>query len=144
MKLSAMLRLSNLIGILLLTSCSKKVYLRISNLYGKQTGEGKFKNTKVNEKIGTIYFDIEINQDNTVTVTIGGAEITKSKIARHVTFRGKDGYAIKCKMEGKMNGKVDFKKRINILMYVEGKNEIRTNFFYGGRVGSLRFIKSTD
>jgi len=47
-------------------------------------------------------------------------------------------------MEGKMNGKGDFKKRINILMYVEGKNEIRTNFFYGGRVGSLRFIKSTD
>lgn len=145
MNLKSIISLISLIGILVITSCSHNVYISSSNLYGKWTGEGNFNNTNLNIEVGTVHFEIEINKDNIVTGTIGDSKIIKSKIVRHVTFKGKDGNTIKCKMEGKINSEVDFEgKKLDIIMYVEGKTEIRTNFFYGSRVGSIVLIKSEN
>lgn len=144
MKLKSIALLMGLIFILILSSCSKNIYIDSTNLYGKWQGDGAFNNTKVRAEIGTLHFNFVIHKDHTVTGMIGGAEIVKSKIARHLTFKGRDGNNIKCKINGNINGLEHTKKRINILMYVEGKTEIRTNFYLGGRIGNLTLVKIAE
>jgi hypothetical protein len=129
--------------IFLVSSCSQKVYISSSNIYGNWTGTGKFNNTKIRADVGEVIIDIEIHEDNTVTGTIGDATIIKSRIVRHVTSKEKDGNTIKCKLEGKINSDSDFsRKYFDIIMYVEGKTEIRTNFFYGRRIGGVTLNKT--
>ena len=144
MKLKSTLLLIGMVLILIFSSCSKNIYIDSSNLYGIWEGDGSFNNTKVRAEIGTIHFSFIIHKDHTVTGKIGGAEIVKAKIARHLTFKGRDGNIIKCKIKGNMNGQENTKKRINVLMYVEGKTEIQTDFYFGGRVGNLTLVKIAE
>jgi hypothetical protein len=132
-----------MVFVLIIASCAKDPYIGSTNLYGKWNGNGEFNNVKLNQKAGEFHFDIEITNDNSVTGTIGDAKIIDSKIGRHITFKEKDGNNLKCKLEGKIHDSLDFKKKISILMYVEGKEKTWTNFYYGGRVGGVTLTKET-
>jgi len=134
----------SLILVLILSSCAKKTYINSNNLYGKWEGDGTFNNTKVKAEMGILHFSFVIHKDHSVKGSIGSAEIVEAKIARHRTFNARDGNVIKCKIKGNINGREPSKKRVNILMYVEGMSEIRTNFFFGGRVGNLKLIKMAE
>ena len=99
----------------------------------------------MNGEIGIFPIVFEIHNDNTVTGSIGDAKIIDSKIVRHVKLFEKDGNTIKCKLEVKLNNNFDFTRdQFDIIMYVEGKTEIRTNFFYGSKVGGGILRKSND
>jgi len=126
------------------SSCSRNIYIDSSNLYGKWEGEGILNNTKVRAEIGSLHFNFVIHKDHSVSGVIGGAEIVEAKIARHLTLKGRDGNIIKCKIKGNINGQEISKKRVNILMYVEAKTEINTNFYFGGRVGNLKLLKISE
>lgn len=134
--------LITLLAVFSLTFCYSQAYIADNNIYGKWTGIGTFNNTKIRAELGDIDFSIYVNEDNTVTGRIGDAKIIDSKIIRHRTTAGKDGNTLKCKLEGKINKESGLKRKyIKIIMYVRDKNEVRTNYFYGGRVGGVTLKK---
>ena len=131
-----------IVAIFLFTACFSQSYIADENIYGKWSGTGIFNNTKIRADVGDVEFSIDVHKDNTVTGTIGDAQIIDSKIMRHVTTSGKDGNTLKCKLEGKLNDEKKLKRKyMKIIMYVGDKNKVRTNFFYGRRVGRVTLRK---
>lgn len=66
-------------------------------LIGKWTGEGRFMDLAFNINFGTVMFEIEINNDNTISGRVGEARLVKTKIAET-----HDGFKIKGILDSKI------------------------------------------
>lgn len=119
-------------------------------LMGKWTGEGRFLNTSFSAEFGTVMFEIEIKEDNTISGKVGDAQLTKTSITR-----ASYGFEIKGILDSKLKKDMDFKKKHLIILLVippesnivvnlsDANFHVKNNYFFdiNMRVGGVILTK---
>jgi len=118
-------------------------------LTGKWTGEGIFMDTAINKDYGHVLFEIEINNDLTISGRVGEARLTVTHIS---------GMHNRIKIKGKLNVKIKKDKNASwdrVIFYINlpaEKNDIKSmdasfnlknNYFFdvAMRVGIVKLNK---
>ncbi|OIO99509.1 MAG: hypothetical protein AUJ98_11005 [Bacteroidetes bacterium CG2_30_33_31] len=119
-------------------------------LIGRWTGQGEFLDNGIKKTFGSIQFDIEIQNDNSISGKIGDAILTKASIKK-----AKYGFEIKGILDSEILKNKSLGKRHLIILIVEtegiSKNMIikdanfhlKKNYFFdiSMRVGGLTLTK---
>jgi hypothetical protein len=140
---------------LVISCCGQKSEIKnivASNpfLIGKWTGEGGFLDVNLDKEVGKVMFEIEINNDNTVSGKIGDARLTKTSI-----IKANYGFEIKGVLDSRIKKNKNVKKNHLIILLVtplKNSNDVMESdanfhlknnyiFDFNMRVGGVQLTK---
>lgn len=111
-------------------------YVADRRIFGHWEGAGRFINSDIHERTGYVRFELTIEEDLSVSGTVGGMEIRDARLVRHFRVFDRDGNAVHGRLEGWQGSVFPGIERFVILIYLTSPDKIGfTEFRLGNRKG---------
>ena len=101
---------------------------------GSWSGEGGFANVNFNKEVGALHFELQINDQYTITGRVGDAELYDAELS---VDDWNDGFMIQAKLRGKIFPDHEFKKRRVIFLFepplngsISGDFHLKSNYTF--------------
>lgn len=111
-----------------------EVDANVDRYVGQWSGEGRFYNVKLTQKLGSVPFEIKITPDYRISGSVGNASLEDAELS---IDKHNGGFMIKGRIDGKIFKEQDFhKKKVIFLMQIpendqiDGDFHLKNNFFF--------------
>ncbi|NQV49211.1 MAG: hypothetical protein HQ507_01845 [Candidatus Marinimicrobia bacterium] len=105
--------------LLVTTLCGQAKENGLELFVGSWAGDGGFANIDFNKKVGSVHFELQIDDKYAITGSVGGAEIYAAKLT---VDDWNDGFMIRGKLRGKIFPDHEFRKRRVVFLLEKPQN----------------------